>query len=245
MYAEDDTAPLDDDLKETIELHGRLFQKYTVIRDIYYSPVDEREMKRLGLMHSILRLQLEDKLILAPVAQPRRILDCGFGAGDWAIDVANQFPESKVVGIDISPHMIPEDLPENLDLQIDDLNLRFTFPSAHFDLVHSQMMSGGIHKCQGHKDPRAALRLDHRMREAGFKDVRCDMTMLPMSPWPASGIPRRVGELNLEQIPQMLESMIAYPLTKLAEIPYSVVNNLCKDASEEARNLTYKAYFAL
>jgi hypothetical protein len=30
--------------------------------------------------------------------------------------------DSQVVGLDISPHMIPEEMPHNLDLQVDDLN---------------------------------------------------------------------------------------------------------------------------
>ncbi|KAF4893262.1 Secondary metabolism regulator LAE1 [Colletotrichum fructicola] len=52
-----------------------------------------------------------------------------------------------VVGIDICPHIWPDEAqtPPNLNLQVDDLNGRFTFPSNHFDLVHSQMMAGGIH----------------------------------------------------------------------------------------------------
>ncbi|KAM0472014.1 hypothetical protein ACHAPX_008961 [Trichoderma viride] len=50
------------------------------------------------------------------------ILECGFGAGDWSVDVAEQYPDAEVIGLDISPHMIPEELPDNLDLQIDDLN---------------------------------------------------------------------------------------------------------------------------
>ncbi|UKZ47714.1 hypothetical protein TrVGV298_001940 [Trichoderma virens] len=54
-------------------------------------------------------------------------------------------PIDEVVGLDISPHMIPEVLPDNLDLQVDDLNGEFTFPSNYFDVVHSQMMAGGIH----------------------------------------------------------------------------------------------------
>lgn len=41
--------------------------------------------------------------------------------------------------------MRPEEVPENLYLQVDDLNRRFTFPANSFDLVHSQMMSCGIH----------------------------------------------------------------------------------------------------
>ncbi|KAK1252448.1 hypothetical protein MKX08_003635 [Trichoderma sp. CBMAI-0020] len=104
------------------------------------------------------------------------ILECGFGAGDWSVDVAEQYPDAElcrfsieaatslavrtsegyakpqaivdnlmewmtcvvamlmklqVIGLDISPHMIPEELPDNLDLQVDDLNA-------------DQLMAGGI-----------------------------------------------------------------------------------------------------
>lgn len=30
--------------------------------------------------------------------------------------------------------------------QVDDLNEQFTFPSNHFDLVHSRLVGGGINK---------------------------------------------------------------------------------------------------
>ncbi|QUC17286.1 uncharacterized protein UV8b_01527 [Ustilaginoidea virens] len=144
MDAEDGTVPLDESFTETVEYHGRLFQKYALTNGVCFSPVDEDEVARLELMHSVLCRVFDNRLIFPPVTSPRRVLDCGFGAGDWAIDVAKHFPSCEVIGIDISPHMIPEDQPPNLDLQIDDLNARFTFPSAHFDMVHSQMVSGGI-----------------------------------------------------------------------------------------------------
>ena len=35
-------------------------------------------------------------------------------------------------------------MPGNLEFQVDDLNSPSTFPSNHFDLVHSRMMAGGI-----------------------------------------------------------------------------------------------------
>ncbi|KAI1042761.1 hypothetical protein LB505_000963 [Fusarium chuoi] len=57
--------------------------------------------------------------------------------------VAKSF--AQVLGIDVSPHMIPENPPDNMELQVDDLNGRFTFRSNHFDVVHSQMVAGGIH----------------------------------------------------------------------------------------------------
>ncbi|KAI8685684.1 hypothetical protein NCS55_00241600 [Fusarium keratoplasticum] len=43
----------------------------------------------------------------------------------------------QVLGIDISPHVIPESPPDNMELQVDDLNGRFTFQSNHFDVVHN------------------------------------------------------------------------------------------------------------
>ncbi|TPX14990.1 uncharacterized protein E0L32_004820 [Thyridium curvatum] len=63
----------------------------------------------------------------------------------FAVENGTYFaPVDEVVGVDISPHMIPEETPGNLDLQIDDLNRPFTFPSNYFDLVHSRLVAGGI-----------------------------------------------------------------------------------------------------
>lgn len=40
---------------------------------------------------------------LALVASPKRILDIGAGTGIWAIEIADQYPESTVIGTDLSP----------------------------------------------------------------------------------------------------------------------------------------------
>ncbi|KAH6966463.1 S-adenosyl-L-methionine-dependent methyltransferase [Fusarium venenatum] len=97
------------------------------------------------MMHGVLSGLFDRRLIFPPIRSPRRVLDCGCGTGDWAMEVATQYPDSEVLGIDVSPHMIPENPPDNMELQVDDLNARFTFKSNHFDLVHSQMVAGGIH----------------------------------------------------------------------------------------------------
>ncbi|KAL6691820.1 S-adenosyl-L-methionine-dependent methyltransferase [Trichoderma pleuroticola] len=173
MDAEDGTVPLDETYAETVNHHGRIFQQHALASKTYFAPIDEEEMTRLGEMHSMLRTVFDNRLIFPPVSRPQKILECGFGAADWAIDVAEHYPDAevrakvcyfdpflragqrakagdidcniKVVGLDISPHMIPEVLPDNLELQVDDLNGEFTFPSNYFDVVHSQMMAGGIH----------------------------------------------------------------------------------------------------
>ncbi|KAL7788734.1 S-adenosyl-L-methionine-dependent methyltransferase [Trichoderma ceciliae] len=145
MDAEDGTVPLDETFAETVNHHGRIFQSVALANNIYFAPIDEDEIARLGEMHSMLRTVFDNRLIFPPVSRPGTILECGFGAANWAIDVAEQYPDAEIVGLDISPHMIPEETPDNLDLQVDDLNGEFTFPSNHFDVVHSQMMAGGIH----------------------------------------------------------------------------------------------------
>ncbi|KZL66760.1 UMTA methyltransferase, partial [Colletotrichum tofieldiae] len=147
MASDPQTVPLDNAFLETVMYQGREYQRYAVDNGAYFAPIDEDEVERLQIMHAVLSIVFENQLLFPPITRPRRILECGFGAGDWAIEVAQQHPSCEVVAIDICPHIWPDEslTPTNLNLQVDDLNGRFTFPSNHFDLVHSQMMAGGIH----------------------------------------------------------------------------------------------------
>jgi methylase of polypeptide subunit release factors len=51
--------------------------------------------------HEIMLLLLEGKLHLAPLSNPQKILDIGTGTGIWAIDMADKYPMSKVIGTDL------------------------------------------------------------------------------------------------------------------------------------------------
>ena len=44
---------------------------------------------------------LDGELHLAPVKDPKWILDLGTGTGIWAIDMADKFPEANVIGTDL------------------------------------------------------------------------------------------------------------------------------------------------
>lgn len=48
------------------------------------------------MMHVVLSIVFESQLLFPPITRPRRILECGFGAGDWAIDVARQYQTCEV-----------------------------------------------------------------------------------------------------------------------------------------------------
>jgi ubiquinone/menaquinone biosynthesis C-methylase UbiE len=57
--------------------------------------------------------------------------------------MADQFPSAEVIGTDISPTQ-PNWVPPNLQFQIDDAQLDWTFPDNHFDFIHLRYMQGAI-----------------------------------------------------------------------------------------------------
>ncbi|KAI9824110.1 MAG: hypothetical protein M1832_002180 [Thelocarpon impressellum] len=56
--------------------------------------------------------------------------------------------QHQIIGIDISPHLKPDETPPNLWLQLDDLNRAFTFQHNTFDFVHSRLVANGINKAR-------------------------------------------------------------------------------------------------
>ncbi|KAI4245948.1 MAG: hypothetical protein L6R40_002164 [Gallowayella cf. fulva] len=99
----------------------------------------------------------DGRLFFPPVGHVRSVLDCGYGAASWAAEVAESDPDCTVIGVDISPHMKPDDLPDNFIPQtrednplclpqLDDINRPFTFDANTFDFVHSRFVGGGINR---------------------------------------------------------------------------------------------------
>lgn len=64
------------------------------------------------------------------------------GTGIWAIDFADEHPESKVLGVDLSP-IQPSFVPPNLTFQIDDVEAPWTY-TEKFDFIYSRMMVGSL-----------------------------------------------------------------------------------------------------
>lgn len=61
------------------------------------------ELERLDIKHHVMMLLCGGHLHLAPLPSPGRILDIGTGSGIWAMQMAEQYPESMVIGTDLSP----------------------------------------------------------------------------------------------------------------------------------------------
>ncbi|KAI9642822.1 hypothetical protein NHQ30_008555 [Ciborinia camelliae] len=102
----------------------------------YVLPIDEFELERLDHQHEMMKFMMDDKMYLAPI-QPdeiKNVLDVGTGHGKWAVAFASEFPNTQVIGTDLSP---PDrkDAPENCKFVAADAEEPWDFPHK-FDFIH-------------------------------------------------------------------------------------------------------------
>jgi hypothetical protein len=85
---------------ERVSIHGRVFQKISIDEGIYYAPVasDGSEEDRLTAQHEILCRLFGDALVSSKVRirDPSKVLDCGYGGGDWCVQIAEEFEDAEV-----------------------------------------------------------------------------------------------------------------------------------------------------
>ncbi|KAL8958460.1 MAG: hypothetical protein Q9193_004490, partial [Seirophora villosa] len=89
-------------------------------------PNDEAELDRLDVTHQKIRILLDDKLLLCPVRDPKRVLDVGTGTGIWAIEYVRE----------------PR-IPPNVKFEVDDCEEPWTFQEK-FDVVHARYLAAAV-----------------------------------------------------------------------------------------------------
>jgi len=67
--------------------------------------------------------------VRVPVTPTVKILDVGCGSGIWAKELAEALPTAQVMGVDLSPTVLPGRHPENLSFEV---------PSSVFQHISSQ-----------------------------------------------------------------------------------------------------------
>ncbi|KAF7977635.1 hypothetical protein HWV62_3044 [Athelia sp. TMB] len=133
----------EDDSRFFTERFGR---RMNAMNNRYSLPTDEDEVKRSEFHHRVLNWVLGGRNYAGPVKElldnsqrikPNRILDMGTGGGIWAIDIADEFSEVEVIGVDLAPIQSR--------FEICDLDQRkLPYESEHFDVVHARSMHHGI-----------------------------------------------------------------------------------------------------
>jgi ubiquinone/menaquinone biosynthesis C-methylase UbiE len=120
----------------------------THVRGIPYAlPRDFEEMSRLDFQHFVLRQAFKGNF-LAPVENPRAILDVGTGTGRWAREVATVFPSANVIGLDLNAPPVDEKarageeeaLPRNYAFVSGNILEGLPFADASFDFVHMRLL---------------------------------------------------------------------------------------------------------
>ncbi|KAI1423784.1 hypothetical protein F5Y12DRAFT_506285 [Xylaria sp. FL1777] len=109
----------------------------------YYMPNDEDEQVRLQLLNQVYLKIFDGELTTVPLECPTAILDIGTAVGEWAIDMAETYPECEVTGTDIS-NIFERRVPQNVYWEIDDAELEWERPPDHYDLVHLRDMAGAF-----------------------------------------------------------------------------------------------------
>ena len=138
----DGYASISSSIRMYREENGRTYHAYK--DGAYWAPNDERQNESLDISHHMFLLVLSSKLYLAPLSGTiENALDIGTGTGIWAIDFADEHPETTVYGTDLSP-IQPTFVPPNCFFVIDDARDEGCYPTNHFDFVHIRGLFGSI-----------------------------------------------------------------------------------------------------
>lgn len=140
----DDTKSIESSVLKYREENGRRYHGYK--DGSYWQPNDDTQNDNADISHVKFLKALGGKLLLAPVAKNiERALDIGTGTGIWALDFADEYSNTQVIGTDLSP-IQPEMVAPNCEFFVDDCRDDWSeiFPPNHFDLIHIRGLFGSI-----------------------------------------------------------------------------------------------------
>lgn len=136
----------------------------------YVLPSDDQEINRLDFQHYMLRYALRGNYA-APLNRPASILDIGSGTGRWAMEMAQLFPSTNVVGTDLVEPKADSlsngigKRPDNYTFVQGNILERLPFADGTFDFVHMRLLLFAIAK---EKWPAVARELVRVTRPGGL-----------------------------------------------------------------------------
>ncbi|MHB8596360.1 MAG: class I SAM-dependent methyltransferase [Ktedonobacteraceae bacterium] len=114
----------------------------------YMLPNFNQEIDPLDLQHYMIRYLLKGNYI-APIAKPAHILDVGCGTGRWMIEMAQEFSQAKLNGIDLKhPEGEATLFPHNSHFHAGNILNGLPFEESFFDFVHQRFFIFAIPQMQ-------------------------------------------------------------------------------------------------
>ncbi|MEO8972212.1 MAG: methyltransferase domain-containing protein [Ktedonobacteraceae bacterium] len=105
----------------------------------YMLPSVEQDIDRLDLQHYMLRYLLKGNYI-APIAKPAYILDVGCGTSRWITEMAQEFPQAELNGIDLKYPEVQAPFPHNCHFHAGNVLNALPFEDSFFDFVHQRLL---------------------------------------------------------------------------------------------------------
>src|SRR5437868_13764919 len=134
----------DEDLS-LMERHRRRFHNEQNTIN-YYFPTDSKESNRLDRQHHLYCFVWEGNYS-SPMAKRLKegntsVLDIGCGPGIWILDMAQKYPQTSFIGIDISSMFPPSnETPSNAIFLQHNVLEGLPWPPNTFDFVHKRFMT--------------------------------------------------------------------------------------------------------
>lgn len=110
----------------------------------YSMPNDVTEQTRQYVIHQVYLKLFDLELTTVPLHNPKYILDIGTGIGEWAIGIAEKYPDCEVFGTDIAAIQPTDQVPFNVEFHIEDAEEEWIRPANEVDLVHIRNMAGAF-----------------------------------------------------------------------------------------------------
>ncbi|CAO3619848.1 unnamed protein product [Cunninghamella echinulata] len=198
----------------TTIINGRQFHNTD---SIYCLPNDEEELDRLVGQHFALKTLFDGSNInprlfdYITLGDGAKICDIGCGPGTWIMDVATEYPNCQLTGVDMCDVFPTSIRPVNVVFELGNPLEKLPFPDNTFDFIHIRLFILALRK---HEWPIVFQELYRVLKPGGFlESMECDQMVLgnEIFNWAGTKIFEMMVELDqdpyiVKNIPDILQS---------------------------------------